>query len=129
MRRSICSDRLAHLLGPRSMSTRATSILFVPSAPLRADRWTNAPSVGADNHPGCSAASRLRNRISNMSEAQMSNLIDRRTLIQATGASVVAGSVSVAQAAPTTGQSGGATDDLIVPKPAKGADVVPAIGL
>jgi hypothetical protein len=37
-------------------------------------------------------------------------LIDRRTLIQATGASVMAGSVKVAQAAPTTGQSGGASD-------------------
>jgi len=59
----------------------------------------------------------------------MSNLIDRRTLIQATGASVVAGSVKVAQAAPTTGQSGGATDDLIVRKIPKGEDVLPAIGL
>jgi len=64
-----------------------------------------------------------------MSEAQMSNLIDRRTLIQATGASIVAGSVKVAQAAPTTGQSGGATDDLIVRKIPKGEDVLPAIGL
>jgi hypothetical protein len=64
-----------------------------------------------------------------MSEAQMSNLIDRRTLIQAAGASVVAGSVKVAQAAPTTGQSGGATDDLIVRKIPKGEDVLPAIGL
>jgi hypothetical protein len=59
----------------------------------------------------------------------MSNLIDRRTLIQAAGASVVAGSVKVAQAAPTTGQSGGATDDLIVRKIPKGEDVLPAIGL
>jgi Aldo/keto reductase family len=59
----------------------------------------------------------------------MSNLIDRRTLIQATGASVVAGSVKVAQAAPTTGQSGIATDDLIVRKIPKGEDVLPAIGL
>jgi len=64
-----------------------------------------------------------------MSEAQMSNLIDRRTLIQATGASVVAGSVKVAQAAPTTGQNKVATDDLIVRKIPKGEDVLPAIGL
>jgi diketogulonate reductase-like aldo/keto reductase len=59
----------------------------------------------------------------------MSNLIDRRTLLQATGASVVAGSVKVAQAAPTTGQTGVATDDLIVRKIPKGEDVLPAIGL
>ena len=55
-------------------------------------------------------------------------LDDRRTLIKAAGADVVAGSVRVAQAAPTTGQSGVATDVLIVRKIPKGEDVLPAIG-
>jgi hypothetical protein len=59
----------------------------------------------------------------------MSDLIDRRTLIQVAGAGVVAGSVRVAQAAPTTGQSAIAADDLIVRKIPKGEDVLPAIGL
>ena len=59
----------------------------------------------------------------------MSDLIDRRTLIQRAGAGVVAGSAGVAQAAPTTGQSAIAADDLIVRKIPKGEDVLPAIGL
>jgi diketogulonate reductase-like aldo/keto reductase len=65
-------------------------------------------------------------------------LIDRRTLIKATGAGVVAGLVrvaqagqttEVAQAVPTTRPGGVALDDLIVRKIPKGADVLPAIGL
>src|SRR6202021_3601199 len=59
----------------------------------------------------------------------MSDLIDRRTLIQVAGAGVVSSSVRVAQAAPTTGQSAIAADDLIVRKIPKGEDVLPAIGL
>jgi hypothetical protein len=62
----------------------------------------------------------------------MSDLIDRRTLIQVAGAGVVAGSVRVAQAAPThptAGQSGVADDDLIMRKIPKGEDMLPAIGL
>src|ERR1700721_332464 len=59
----------------------------------------------------------------------MSDLIDRRTLIQVAGAGVVSSSVRVAQAAPTTGQSAVAGDDLIVRKIPKGEDVLPAIGL
>src|ERR1700721_3442193 len=59
----------------------------------------------------------------------MSDLIDRRTLIQVAGAGVVSSSVRVAQAAPTTGQSAIGADDLIVRKIPKGEDVLPAIGL
>jgi hypothetical protein len=58
----------------------------------------------------------------------MSDSIDRRTLIQAAGAGVVAGTVRVSQATPNTKQSGAATDDLIVRKIPKGEDVLPAIG-
>jgi diketogulonate reductase-like aldo/keto reductase len=68
----------------------------------------------------------------------MFDTIDRRTLIKAAGAGVAAGSMgvahagsatSVAQAAPTTAQSGIAPDDLIVRKIPKGEDTLPAIGL
>jgi diketogulonate reductase-like aldo/keto reductase len=59
----------------------------------------------------------------------MSDLVDRRALIQAAGAGVVAGSMRVAQAAPNTGRGGVAAEDLIVRKIPKGEDVLPAIGL
>jgi diketogulonate reductase-like aldo/keto reductase len=59
----------------------------------------------------------------------MSDLIDRRTLIQGAGVGVVAGPMRVAQAAPVPGQSGIPGDDLIVRKIPKGEDVLPAIGL
>ena len=59
----------------------------------------------------------------------MSDLIDRRTLIQGAGAGVVAGPIRVAQAAPVTGQSATPENDLIVRKIPKGEDVLPAIGL
>src|SRR5260221_11192701 len=68
----------------------------------------------------------------------MFDSIDRRTLITAAGAGVVAGSMGVAhadsatrvaQAAPTTVQSGIAAGDLIMRKIPKGEDTLPAIGL
>jgi diketogulonate reductase-like aldo/keto reductase len=59
----------------------------------------------------------------------MSDLINRRTLIQGAGAGVVAGPIRVAQAAPVTGQSATPDNDLIVRKIPKGEDVLPAIGL
>ena len=67
----------------------------------------------------------------------MSDSINRRTLITAAGAGVVAGSMGVAhagsatrvaQAAPTM-QNGIAPNDLIVRKIPKGDDALPAIGL
>jgi hypothetical protein len=69
---------------------------------------------------------------SNLSEAKMSDLIDRRTLIKAAGVGVVASSARVAQADPThstTAQNAVATDNLIMRKVPKGNDVLPAIGL
>jgi diketogulonate reductase-like aldo/keto reductase len=59
----------------------------------------------------------------------MSDLIDRRILIQGAGAGVVAGPIRVAQAAPVTGPSATPENDLIVRKIPKGEDVLPAIGL
>jgi diketogulonate reductase-like aldo/keto reductase len=69
----------------------------------------------------------------------MSDMIDRRTLIKAAGAGVVAGLAGVAHAAPTTRSAhadptsgsgrGVAPDDLIVRKIPRGEDVLPAIGL
>jgi diketogulonate reductase-like aldo/keto reductase len=82
--------------------------------------------------------SREYSQIARPSPSQTSELIDRRTLIKATGASVVAGLVGVAQAGrtteaaqavPTTRPGGVARDDLIVRKIPKGEDVLPAIGL
>jgi diketogulonate reductase-like aldo/keto reductase len=59
----------------------------------------------------------------------MSDLIDRRTVIQGAGAGVVAGPIRVAQAAPVTGQNATPGNDLIVRKIPNGEDVLPAIGL
>jgi hypothetical protein len=61
----------------------------------------------------------------------LSDLIERRALIAAAGAGVVARSVR-AQADPThpaTAQSEVAADDLVMRKIPKGEDLLPAIGL